>query len=132
MRRLFILCSGLILISALAAEKDPALSVQAFYSWYVRELLSGTNPLQKQRAQVRQFATERFLANASSGRDPFLNTREVDPDWARDIAIGNSYVGKTMSKLHVILSGHKAGDREFDLKLVVENGIWKIDEIKFD
>src|SRR5438270_10549678 len=60
--------------------------------------------------------------------DPFFNTREIDPEWGKNVAIGNLYVGR-IARLNVILTGRQRGDREFKIKLVQENGAWKIDEV---
>ncbi len=122
-----------------AAEKNPADAVRSFYAWYVHELRSGTNPLERERTEMKKFVTEGLLNRIDKmpkgpgglDGDFFLNAQEVDPDWGRNIAVGNSYVGKTMSKLSVILTGKKLGDRQFELKLLFQEGAWKIDEVKF-
>jgi len=122
-----------------AAEKNPADAVRSFYAWYVHELRSGTNPLERERTEMKKFVTERLLNRIDKtpkgpgglDGDFFLNAQEIDPDWGRNIAVGNSYVGKTMSKLSVILTGKKLGDRQFELKLLFQEGVWKIDEVKF-
>ena len=63
--------------------------------------------------------------------DFFLNTQEVDPEWEKNIAVSNNYVGRAMSKLGVILTGRKLGDRQFEVKMLFQEGAWKIDEVKF-
>lgn len=121
-----------------AAEKDPARAVRSFYNWYVRELVKGARPLETERDQMRQFVTENLLAQIGHTRkgpggldgDPFLNAQEIDPDWGKNIAVGNYWVGKTMARLGVIVTGRRLGDREVRLKMVMENGKWKIDEVK--
>jgi len=88
---------------------------------------------------MRKFVTERLLTSIDKmpkgpgalDGDYFLNAQEIDPDWGKNIAVGNNYIGKTMSRLSVILSGRKLGDREFDVRVVFQEGAWKIDEIKF-
>jgi hypothetical protein len=120
-------------------EKNPAEAVRNFYAWYVHETVTGGRPLQKERERMREFVTEGLLSRIykmpkGPGRvdgDFFLNTREVDPEWERNIAVSNYYVGKTMSKLGVILTGRKLGDREFEVKVLFQEGAWKIDEVKF-
>jgi hypothetical protein len=99
--------------------------------------MNGAKPLTQERAEVRKFVTERLLTQidtvrkSAEARDPFLDAREADPDWGKNIAVGNVYVGR-VARVRVILTGHRLGDREFKLKLVQENGSWKIDEVKFD
>ncbi|PYI75394.1 MAG: hypothetical protein DMF04_10430 [Verrucomicrobia bacterium] len=125
--------------SAASPEKNPAQAIRNFYSWYVAEIVSGNRPLQKQRDLMRKFVTERLLTSIDKmpkgpgalDGDYFLNAQEIDPDWGKNIAVGNNYIGKTMSRLSVILSGRKLGDREFDVRVVFQEGAWKIDEIKF-
>jgi hypothetical protein len=36
-----------------------------------------------------------------------------------------------MAKLGVILTGRKLGNREFEVKVLFQEGAWKIDEVKF-
>jgi hypothetical protein len=121
--------------SAVGPEKNPARAIRNFYSWYVAEVVSGNRPLQKERELMRKFVTERLLSRIEkpSGLrgDYFLNAQEIDPDWGKNIAVGNTYIGKTMSRLGVVLTGRKLGNRQFDVKVVFEDGTWKIDEIKF-
>ena len=59
------------------------------------------------------------------------HAQAVDPEWGKNIAVSNYYVGKTMSKLGVILTGRKLGDRQFEVKVLFQEGAWKIDEVKF-
>ena len=63
--------------------------------------------------------------------DFFLNAQGVDPEWGKNVAVSNYYLGKTMSKLGVILTGRKLGDRQFEVKVLFQEGAWKIDEVKF-
>ena len=120
-------------------EKNPAVAVHSFYSWYVREVWSGARPLEKERELMRKFVTDGLLNHIDKmpkgpgglDGDFFLNAQEVDPEWGKNIAVGNSYIGKTMSKLSVILTGRKLGDRQFEVKVLFQEGAWKIDEVKF-
>lgn len=142
MKQLFtVILVAIIAVSGSAAwpEKNPAQAIRNFYSWYVAEIVSGNRPLQKQRDLMRKFVTERLLSRIDKmpkgpgglDGDYFLNAQEIDPDWGRNIAVGNNYIGKTMSRLSVILSGRKLGDRQFDVTMRFQEGAWKIDEIKF-
>ncbi len=124
---------------AIQPEKSPAEAIRNFYAWYVHETVNGSRPLEKEREQMRNFVTDRLLSRidkASKGRggldsDFFLNAQKVDPEWAKNIAVSNNYLGKTMSKLGVILTGGKLGDRQFEVKMLFQEGAWKIDEVKF-
>ena len=124
---------------AVGPAKNPAEAVRNFYAWYVHETVTGGRPLQKERERMREFVTEGLLGRISKmpkGRggmdgDFFLKTREADPEWEKNIAVSNYYVGRTMAKLGVILTGRKLGDRELEVKVLFEEGTWKIDEIKF-
>ena len=129
--------SLLIASQAYGAGSTPADAVRTFYGWYVHEVTNGAKPLNQEHAKLRKFVTERLLTEIETARkraedsDPFLNAREADPEWGKNVAVGNIYVGR-IARLSVILTGHRLGDREFELKLVQENGAWKIDEIKFE
>jgi hypothetical protein len=120
-------------------EKNPGEAVHNFYSWYVGEAASGARPLEKERELMRKFVTDRLLNRIDKmpkgpgglNGDFFLNAQEIDPEWGKNIAVGNAYVGTTMSRLSVILTGRKLGDRQFELKMLFQEGAWKIDEVKF-
>ena len=120
-------------------EKNPAEAVRNFYAWYVHEVTNGSRPLEKEREQMRKFVTDRLLnridkmPKGPSGLDGdfFLNAQEIDPEWGKNVAVANNYVGTTMSRLSVILTGRKLGDRQFDVKMLFQEGAWKIDELKF-
>src|SRR6266496_39009 len=107
--------------SGIGPEKNPAAVVRSFYSWYVREVESGARPLEKERELMRKFVTDRLLNRIDKmpkgpgglDGDFFLNAQEVDPEWGKNIAVANNYVGRTMSKLGVVLTGRKLGDRQF-------------------
>jgi hypothetical protein len=122
--------------SAVWPEKNPAQAIRNFYNWYVGELVSGNRPLQKEPDLMRKFVTEGLLNRIEKtpvGRDGdyFLNAREIDPGWGKNIAVGNNYIGKTMSRLSIILTGRKLGNRQLEVKVLFQEGAWKIDEIKF-
>jgi hypothetical protein len=120
-------------------EKNPADTVRNFYNWYVSEVASGARPFEKERELMRKFVTDQLLNRIAKmpkgpGRldgDFFLNAKEIDPEWGKNIAVSNNYVGSTMSKLGVILTGRKLGDRQFEVKMLFQQGAWKIDDVKF-
>ncbi len=124
---------------AIWPEKNPADALRSFYSWYVHEVANGSRPLEKERDQMRKFVTDRLLDRIDKmpkgpgglDGDFFLNAQEVDPEWGKNIAVANNSVGRTMSTLGVILTGRKLGDRQFDVKMLFQQGAWKIDEVKF-
>ena len=130
--------SLLITARVYSAGNTPADAVRTFYGWYVNEVLNGAKPLNQERTEMRKFVTERLLTEIDNRHkvaggvelDPFFNTRGIDPDWGKNVAIGNLYVGR-IARLSVILTGRQRGDRQFKLKLVQENGVWKIDEVNF-
>ncbi|HEY2101691.1 MAG TPA: DUF3828 domain-containing protein [Chthoniobacterales bacterium] len=121
------------------AGQTPADLARSFYVWYIHELLNGEKPMEQRRAEMRQFVTDGLLARIANdrkspikvNRDPFLDAQEIDPEWAKNIAVGNIFVGR-IARLSVGLTGHRFGDRQLELKLVQENGAWKIDQVKFD
>ena len=87
-----------------------------FYNWYVHEVLNGAKPVNQERTEIRKFVTERLLTeidnrHKSAGGvelDPFFNTHEIDPEWGKNVAIGNLYVGR-IARLNVILTGRQPG-----------------------
>jgi len=124
---------------AIWPEKNPADALRSFYGWYVHEVANGSRPLEKERDQMRKFVTDRLLDRIDKmpkgpgglDGDFFLNAQEVDPEWGKNIAVANNSIGRTMSTLGVILTGRKLGDRQFDVKMLFQQGAWKVDEVKF-
>jgi Protein of unknown function (DUF3828) len=117
-------------------EKNPSEAVGNFYAWYVHEVANGSRPLEKEREQMRKFVTDGLLSRINKmpkgpDGDFFLHAQQVDPEWGKNVAVSNYYVGKTISKLGVILTGRKLGDRQFEVKVLFQEGAWKIDEVKF-
>ena len=131
--------AGVLLLSGklFALGPTPAEVVRSFYAWYIQESIAGAKPLERERPEIRKFVTDRLLLRidsarkSSPNRDPFLNAEQIDPTWARNVAVGNIFVGR-IARLSVALTGLRFGDRQMELKLVQENGTWKIDEISFD
>ena len=124
---------------AIWPEKNPTDALRSFYGWYVHEVANGSRPLEKERDQMRKFVTDRLLDRIDKmpkgpgglDGDFFLNAQEVDSEWGKNIAVANNSIGRTMSTLGVILTGRKLGDRQFDVKMLFQQGAWKVDEVKF-
>lgn len=136
--RSWIIAAALLVSNQLGAVgPPPAEMVHTFYSWYIHQVKTGAKPLERERAEIRQFVTDRLLSRIDSARktspnrDPFLNATEIDPAWASNIAVTNIFIGR-IARLGVALTGHRLGDRQMELKLVQENGAWKMDEINFE
>src|SRR5207245_4706137 len=137
--------AALVAITSIAAsravwpEKNPAEALRHFYSWYVGEIASGARPLGKERELMRKFVTDRLLnridkmPKGPGGLDGyfFLNAQEVDPAWGKNIAVANNYFGRTISKLDVILTCRKLGDRQCVVKVLFQVDASTIDEVKF-
>src|SRR6266404_3702112 len=95
----------------------PAGAVRMFYGWYVHEVMNGAKPLKQERTEMRKFVTERLLTEIDNrhklaGRialEPLSNTRAIDSDWGRNIAVGSLYGGR-IARVSVILTGHRRGD----------------------
>ena len=108
--------SVLVISRSYSAAGTPADAVRMFYSWYVHEILNGAKPLNQEHTELRKFVTERLLTEIATRHksaggvelDPFFNTREIDPEWGKNVAIGNLYVGR-IARLNVILTGRQRG-----------------------
>lgn len=149
MRRLFAcLFFGLVLmamgpvrieVAALAqTERTPEATVRAFYAWYLHALNRNQDPLEKQRAELSKFVTQRLLKsinralNRPEGIDAdfFIDAQDWDEAWEQNISTSKATVRAERAIVSVTLRGGESfGNKTLKVGLRREAGIWKIDSV---
>lgn len=117
--------------------KTPETTAKDFYAWYLRELNNQGNPVDE-RATMRKYISRR-LANwiysksyEEYGADYFLDAQDWDEKW--DISASKAVVRGNKAALKVSLLVPKGENSSImnsvlRLKMIKENGMWKIDEV---
>jgi hypothetical protein len=111
--------------------------IQSFYQWYVQALNKNQDPLEKNRAELKRFVSQRLLKEIDRAKkgpdgldgDYFLDAQDWDKDWAKNIAIQNVKTSGAKGSAEVALSGPTM-KRRLQLQLVQEGGAWKVDKVK--
>ncbi len=134
---------ALLIAAPLARAEDraaagPERTIQEFYHWYVGALLANQDPLNKRRAELRRFASDRLLREIDHTRtgpdgldgDPFVDTQDFDRDWGKQLSVSKVAIHGARATAFVELKGREMGNRKLDLGLVQERGGWKVDRVK--
>ena len=117
----------------------PEAAVRLFYPWYIGEMMMGRVPLTEERMQhyvakdtLRDITIAMSFSNAGSkgaAKDYFLQAKDYYDDWADHIAVSEVTIdGDTASTL-VALGDPAQGTQRLALKLVREEGGWKISRV---
>ena len=127
-----------LIMTGCARGPDPADTIRNLYGWYVRELKNNVNPLTERRTELKQFLTERMLTsidNLRMGSDKFdgdtlLDPQQFDHDWHSKIAIEKMEKRGRTATARVTLTGRLFGQRIFNVALIKEDSLWKVDDVK--
>jgi hypothetical protein len=126
---------GLIVTSCVRGP-GPTDTIRNLYGWYVRELKNNVNPLTERRTELKQFLTERMLTSIDNLRgsngfgDALLDPQQFDQDWHSKIAIEPIETRGRKATARVTLIGRLLGNRIFNVALIKEDGLWKVDDVK--
>ena len=121
-----------------AGTAGPEETIRNLYGWYVRELKNNVNPLTDRRTELKQFLSKRMLTNidnlrlSSNGFDgsALLDPRQFDQDWHSRIAIEQTKTRGKTATARVILTGRLLGQQIFNVALIIEDDLWKVDDVK--
>lgn len=122
--------------SAKAAE-TPEQAATKFYEWYTKELFrEGGNPIE-QKEMVLKSVSKRLgkwiysPAYQEYGADYIIDAQDFDESW--QISTTKAIVKGSTATLKVLLKSKRPKNEGFSqtlpLKLVKENGVWKIDSV---
>jgi hypothetical protein len=121
-----------------AGTAGPEETIRNLYGWYVRELKNNVNPLTDRRTELKQFLSKRMLTSidnlrlSSDGFDgnALLDPRRFDQDWHSRIAIKQIKTRGQTATARVTLSGRLLGQQIFNVGLIKEDHLWKVDDVK--
>jgi hypothetical protein len=122
-----------------APAATPEAAVRLFYPWYLGEMMNGRVPFTEARMQdyvtedtLRDITFAMSFSNAGSkgaAKDYFLQAKDYYDDWADHIAVSEVTIdGDTASAL-VALGDPAQGAHPLALRLVREDGGWKISRV---
>jgi hypothetical protein len=124
-------------VMAQTANSTPETTIKNFYSWYVREIVKNKFPLTEQPAKMKQFITarcynenKRIYDKNEFDADYFIAAQDYDEKWATNIKVSNVKITGNKATAKVILDGQGNFDSKLKLKLIKEQGNWKIDVIE--
>ncbi|MDQ6786071.1 MAG: YbjP/YqhG family protein [Acidobacteriota bacterium] len=119
-----------------AAAQTPEQTAESFYKWYLHEL-SGNREPTKERQTMLKFVSKRLdkwihsKAYSDYGADYFLDAQNYDEHWM--VNVSNVKVQGNNAALKVLLALPKAKKSDWKqtlaIKLIKENGVWKIDKV---
>lgn len=124
-------------LRAAESAATPEDCIRGFYHWYVTNLVANRDPM-KQRKEMRGYATERLLkeiGKMKSGPDGldgdyFTDAQDFDPLWAKNISISAVKISGDKCTAHVLLDGAKGMRKNLLVRLVKEEGAWKVDKVQ--
>src|SRR3954463_11962157 len=113
-------------------------TVHSFYEWYVHTLNQNEEPIEKHRAEMGKFVTQRLLNSidrvlkSPDGLDAdfFLDAQDWDKGWEKNITTTKAAIQGRRANLRVTLKGGPGfGNHRLRVGLRKEGGAWKIDSI---
>ena len=115
----------------------PEKAAKDFYEWYVRELKNDRFPVSKGKQQLLKLVSRRLgkwvysPAYQEYGADYFIDAQDYDESW--QVSMTKAAVKANTATLKVSLKSTKPKNQGFSqtlqLKMVKENGGWKIDSV---
>ena len=110
---------------------NPDATIRRAYTWYVRTLKSGQDPMQRARTALRPLATDRFLTSMESVHSDFESGALIDPQaFDARLAVESVRTRGPAATARVVLTGRSTGRQALDVYLIKEQSAWKIDDVK--
>jgi hypothetical protein len=113
----------------------PEQAAKSFYQWYVRELArEGGNPIQQKKTVLKSVSKKlgNFIYSPSYeeyGADYIIDAQDFDETWR--VSTTKAVVRGNNATLKILLKSARPKNQDFSrtlpLKMVKENGEWKID-----
>ncbi len=127
-------------VSASGQVKGPDAVAKEFYKWYLTELNAERYPIRQNKTQMLRFISGRLgrwvysPAYSEYGADYFIDAQDWDRTWVNGISATRPIIKGTTATLRIQLEPAKGvfsgfGRRTLPIKLVNEDGVWKIDMI---
>ncbi|HEX8249237.1 MAG TPA: DUF3828 domain-containing protein [Pyrinomonadaceae bacterium] len=125
-----------------AAAESPEQTAKEFYRWYLQELNRDRYPIQQQKTELLKKVSRRLgrwlysPAYEEYGADYFLSAQDWDKNWAKGITTSKALIKGNSAALKLTLAAPRGtasasgfGKHTLAIKLVKENGLWKIDRV---
>jgi ABC-type transporter MlaC component len=134
---LALVCVASFASSASAQTDTPEETIRSFYKWYVEAMMENEDPLEDDRATLKQFATTRLIAEIDKMRkgpdgvsgDYFLDAQDFDKDWAKNIKVGKPNIEGDKASVAVELRGSELGKKNLKVTLKQDGDAWKVDKV---
>jgi hypothetical protein len=117
---------------------SPEQAAKSFYDWYVRELSrEGGNPIRQKKTMLKSVSKRlgNFIYSPSYqeyGADYIIDAQNYDDSW--QVSTTKAVVRGNTATLKVLLKSTRPQNEGFSqtlpLKMVKENGEWRIDRVK--
>lgn len=131
----FLLCGN-----AFAQAKKPETAAKDFYKWYIAGLNAENYAIEKQKPKMLKAVSTRLGKWLYSkdyeeyGADYFLDAQDWDKNWENNIGTSKAVVKGNAATLKLTLTSPPesegwTGKYVLTLKLLKENGAWKIDKV---
>jgi Protein of unknown function (DUF3828) len=125
-------------LSGCARTADPEQTIRNLYGWYMRELKNNVNPLTERRIELKQFLSERMFTSIDNLRvnsnrfdgSALLDPQQFDQNWHSQIAIEQIKTRGGTATGRVTIAGRLIGKQTFNVALIKEDGLWKVDDVK--
>ncbi len=123
-------------IDAQTTNSSPEITIKSFYKWYVAQISKNKFPLIDSPKKLKQFVTVRcFNENKNVydknefDADYFIAAQDFDEKWGTNVKVSNVVIKSMKATADVTLDGKGKMDSKLKLKLIQQNGTWKIDVI---
>ena len=121
-----------------SAQKTPEITVKEFYTFYMKGLKNSGYPIDS-KTMMRKYISRRLAGWVYSksyreyGADYFIDGQDFEEKWL-PISVSKAVIKGNTATLKVTLDVPKGVKTQWKksvlpVKLVKENGVWKIDEI---
>jgi hypothetical protein len=113
-------------------------TVSEFYKWHLHLLAQNKEPLLDDRATISKYASRALLGeiekklHSADGMeaDYFIQAQDYLDDWESNISIARPDIQGPMATVKVVLGATRESRYKLALKLIREDGAWKIREVR--
>jgi len=122
-----------------AAATTPEQTAKGFYIWYLKELNAERDPIEQKQTLLKSVSKRlgKWIYSPKYeeyGADYFIDAQDWDKKW--QVTTTKAVVKGNTATLKVTLAAPKAKADEWkqtlSLKLIKENGAWKIDTVNIE
>jgi len=127
-------------IGVSSQTNSPEQSAKDFYKWYLTELNAEREPIRDNKRLMLQKVSARLgkwlcsKAYEEYGADYILDAQDYEQSWANGISAAPAATTGNVSNVKLTFTPKRGtfsgfGVRKMNIRLVKENGVWKIDMV---